>query len=483
MSLMSSATRGVFWSGISQFSTQLYQFIVMIILARLLLPEDFGIIGMAVIFTGLVQTINELGLSAAIIQKKNIDDNHLSTSFWISLLLGIILFITTVAISSDIADFFEKELIGPVVSVLSIGFVLGSFGIVHRSLLQKNIEFKKIAVTEISASVTSGTVSVILAFLGFGVWSIVFGTILNNFTRIVLLWKVCTWRPSMIFDLTSFKELFSFGAHVMGSQFLNYIDSNIDYLIIGKFLSATALGYYNLAYQLSTFPLTKISSIITNVTFPTFSIIQDDNDMLRYAYLKVIKYISTVTFPMLAGLFVVAPDFIPIVFGGKWTPMIMPLQILCVAGALKSVGTTVGSILLSKGRSDIQFKWNIFTAIVLPISILIGIRNGIIGVAIAITVVSCILMLVIQKIVNNLINLNFSDYFKALYPAITSSILVIISVLIFQNLTIYKHLDILSLVCSICLGIIVYIISMRMIYTDTFREIQILANSIKRRTI
>lgn len=479
MSLINSAIRGVFWSGISQFSTQLYQFIVMIILARLLFPEDFGVIGMAVIFTGLVQTINELGLSAAIIQKKNINDNHLSTSFWISLGLGIFLCITTVAISSYIADFFKNELVGPVVSVLSIGFILGSFGVVHRSLLQKNVEFKKIAVTEISASVMSGTVSIILALFGFGVWSLVFGTILNNFTRIILLWKVCTWKPSMIFDLTSFKELFSFGAHVMGSQFLNYIDSNVDYLLIGKFLSATTLGHYNLAYQLSMFPLTRISSIITNVTFPTFSIIQDDNEKLRYAYLKVIKYISTVTFPMLAGLIVVAPDFIPIVFGEKWTPMIVPLQILCVAGALKSVGSTVGTILLSKGRSDIQFKWNIFTAIVLPIAILLGIRYGIIGVATVITIMSCILILVIQKIVNNLINLNFSDYFKALYPATTCSILVIISVLIYQNLTIYKHLNISSLITSICLGIIVYVIAMRIIAKDPFKEIKVLVINLK----
>ena len=480
MSLMSSATRGVFWSGISQFSTQLYQFIVMIILARLLFPEDFGVIGMAVIFTGLVQTINELGLSAAIIQKKNINDNHLSTSFWISLGLGIILFITTVIISPYIADFFKNELVGSVVSVLSIGFILGSFGVVHRSLLQKNIEFKKIAVTEISASVMSGTVSIILALLGFGVWSLVFGTIINNFTRVVLLWKVCTWRPSMTFDLTSFKELFSFGAHVMGSQFLNYFDSNVDYLLIGKFLSATALGHYTLAYQLSTFPLTKISSIITSVTFPTFSIIQDDNDSLRYAYLKVNKYISAITFPLLAGLIMVAPDFIPLVFGGKWAPMIVPLQILCVAGALKSVGTTVGSILLSKGRSDIQFKWNIFTAIVLTIAILIGLRYGLTGVAMAITIMSFLLFFIIQSIANNLINLNFSDYFKALYPATTGSILVIISLLIYQKSGIYSHLDIFSLIYSIILGILVYILGMRIIAKDLFREIKIIITDMRK---
>ena len=480
MSLMKSATRGVFWSGISQFSTQIFHFIVIIILARLLFPEDFGIIGMAVVFTGLVLTINELGLSAAIIQKKNITDSHLSTSFWISFGLGIILCITTVIISPYIADFFKNELVGHVVSVLSIGFVLGSFSVVHSSLLQKSLEFKKLAVTEISAAIISGAVSVILALLGFGVWSLVCGSILKNIISVVVLWRVCTWRPSLTFNLTSFKELFSFGAHVMGSRFLNYIDSNVDYLLIGKLLSATALGHYTLAYQLSTFPLTKISSIITRVTFPTFSIIQDDNNTLRYAYLKVIKYISLVTFPLLAGLIVVAPEFIPIVFGDKWAPMIVPLQILCVAGALKSVGTTVGSILLSKGRADIQFKWNIFTAIVLPIAILIGIKYGIIGVAMAITIMSILLEFIIQRIVNNLIDLNFSDYFKALYPATTGSIFIISSLYIYQKSNIYYHLNIFSLISSIMLCVIVYILVMRIIENDFFEEIKIIITDMRK---
>ena len=471
---MKSVTCGVLWSAASQFSTQIFQFIVIIILARLLLPEDFGIIGMAVIFTGLVQTINELGLSAAIIQRKNITENHLSTSFWISLGLGIILCITTVTISPYIADFFNNQLVGPVVSVLSIGFILGAGGVVHKSLLLKNIDFKRIATAEIIASVTSGAVSVILALLGFGVWSLVFGTVLGNFARMLLLWVVCTWRPSVIFDLTSFKELFTFGVHVMGSGFLNYFDSNADYLLIGKFLNATALGYYTFAYQLSTFPLMKISSIIASVTFPAFSIIQDDNDMLRDAYLKVTKYISIVTFPMLSGLIVVTPDFIPIVFGEKWVPMIIPLQILCVAGALKSVATTVGSILLSKGRSDIQFKWNIFTAIVLPIAILIGIKYGITGVAMAITIMSCLLCLIIQKITNDMINLSFTDYFKALYPATIGSIFVMSSLLIYQRLSIYNNMDILSLISSIMLGFIMYLLTIRIVYGSLYKEIKVL---------
>lgn len=467
---MKSAVHGALWATITQFSTQIFQFVVITILARLLLPEDFGVIGMAVIFTGFVQTVSDLGLSASIIQRKNITEKHLSTSFWVSLGSGIILCIITIIISPYIGLFFRNELIGPILSILSIGFIPGSACIVHKSLLQKNIAFKKIATAEISSSIMSGTVSVILALAGFGVWSLVFGTILGSFTRMIILWVVCTWRPSITFDLKSFKDLFTFGAHVMGSGMLNYFDSNVDYLLIGRFIGPTDLGYYTFAYQLSTIPLMKISSIITSVTFPAFSIVQDNNEILRSAYLKVTEYISLITFPLLSGLIVIAPDFIPIAFGEKWMPMVVPLQILCIAGALKSVGTTVGSILLSKGRSDIQFKWNIFTALILPLSVLIGIRYDITGVALAITITSCLLFFIIQTITNNLIQLNFTDYIKALCPATLGSTIVICSILMLQKSSPYTNQNIISLMSSIVLGIIVYMLAIRIAYGSIYKE-------------
>jgi O-antigen/teichoic acid export membrane protein len=261
----------------------------------------------------------------------------------------------------------------------------------------------------------------------------------------------------------------------MGSRILNYISANADYLLIAKFLSATSLGLYTLAYHMAVFPLTQISTIITRVTFPTFSTIQDDNARLRVGYLKAIKYTSLITFPMLAGLAVVAPEFIPIVIGEKWMPMVLPLQILCIAGVLKSVGTQVGTILLSKGRSDIQFKWNIFATIVLPIAILVGVQHGITGVATAITVVGSFLFLIIQKITNNLIDLSFHDFFKALYPAAACSTILIVSMLAFQRLSTFISLqDITSLIGSMITGTMLYMLAIWIIDNNSLKEIMVL---------
>jgi O-antigen/teichoic acid export membrane protein len=469
---------GILWVGMSQLSTQFIRFIIVIILARLLSPEDFGVVALAEIFLGFISTINELGFSAAIVQRKEIDGIHLSTSFWTSVSTGIILFIIATLASPFVADFFQEDLVQPIVIVASLAFIIGSFGVVHRALLEKNLDFKKVTIPEVCAAIVSGVVSIFLAINGYGAWSLVFGGLSGGFISVVIIWKMLAWRPSLRFSFTHFKELFDFGGRVMGSRLLNYISQNVDYLVVGKLLGTAALGYYSFAYHLMTFPLHRISQNITKVIFPAFSTIQDDNERLRKGYLEVVRYISLITFPMLAGMFVVAPEFVTVVYGAKWAPMIVPLQILCLAGALKSVGTAVGSIFLSKGRADIQFKWNILTAIVLPIAVILGAQYGIAGVAAAVTVMTISLFPIIQWITNNLIHLSMFTYFKAIYPAMIGSITLIIFVELYQKINLGLP-AIGILISSILIGILVYIVFMRIVFNDIFKELKLLIHKIR----
>ncbi len=230
-----------------------------------------------------------------------------------------------------------------------------------------------------------------------------------------------------------------------------------------------------------TFPLHKISMMVTRVTFPIFSTIQDDNDALRRGYTKTVRYISLITFPLLTGMLAVAPEFIIVVFGEKWAPIILPLQILCLAGALKSIGTTVGSVLLAKGRSDLQFKWNIITVIVVPIAVVIGAKNyGITGVASAITVMTILLFPIIQTITNRLIDLSMYEYMKAIYPSIIGSLVLLIGVEIFQkSVAIYNISDIIMLGSSILIGFIVYLLILWLFFNNLFKELNLLIYKIK----
>lgn len=479
--LTKSAAIGIMWSGITQFSLQVFRFVVIIILARLLNPEDFGIVGLAALFIGIINIINDLGLSAAIIQRKDLEKAHLSTSFWASVGIAILLWFFSILISPFVADFFQEGLVRPILIVTSAGLVIGSFCVVHKALLQKKLKFKKIAIAEISGAFVSGIASIFLAFNQFGVWSLVYGQLLANFVMVLIFWRLCSWKPGFNFSYRHFKDLFTFGGNVMGSRLLNYIDSNVDYLVVGKLLGKTSLGYYTIAYQLMTFPLHKISMMVTRVTFPIFSTIQDDNDALRRGYTKTVRYISLITFPLLTGMLAVAPEFIIVVFGEKWAPIILPLQILCLAGALKSIGTTVGSVLLAKGRSDLQFKWNIITVIVVPIAVVIGAKNyGITGVASAITVMTILLFPIIQTITNRLIDLSMYEYMKAIYPSIIGSLVLLAGVEIFQkSVAIYNISDIIMLGSSILIGFIVYLLILWLFFNNLFKELNLLIYKIK----
>jgi O-antigen/teichoic acid export membrane protein len=478
------ATRGVAWIAISQFSNQGFQFIVTAILARLLFPEDFGIVGMAVIFTGLARTVNELGLGAAIVQRKELDESHRATSFWASMAMGILIFVTVLIAAPFVADFFRKEIVAPVMIVSSISFLIGPFGVIHRSLLTREMSFKKLATTEIGSTVISGILAIVMAFTGFGVWSLVCRGILHDLVTAAFLWAMCPWRPSMHFSLESFKQLFGFGASVTGARFVNYLQANVDYMIVGRILGASSLGLYTLAYRLVTMPLEKVSGIVTRVAFPAFSNIQDDDPRLRRGYLKEVAYISLVTFPMLAGLFVVAPEFVRVVFGGKWIPAILSLQILCIVGARKSIGTTVGSVIYSKGRPDIDLKWNIFALASLTTVILVGSRYGIVGVASAIALLGTINFPIMQWITNRLISLSFRRYLSALYPATFGSATMLAILFVYRMVlhTVFHQNDLFILISSVILGVIVYFTALKIAKVKALDEIlQLISGVLKPR--
>jgi len=474
MNLKTKAIHGIGWSGTSQIITQILHLAVKIILARLLTPEDFGIIGMALIFIAFIQTINELGLSAAIIQKQNLNERHLSTSFWVSLITGVFFCMASIIASPLIAHFFRESLIQPIIIFLSFGFIFNSLGAVHRAIVEKKIDFKSIAVIETVSAILYGSVSVALALCGFDVWSLVIALLADNAAKSLLLWTVCSWRPSMIFDFKSFKELFRFGRNVMGSGIVQYIAFHTDYFLIAKFLGAASLGLYMFAYKIAVFPLLQISSVVTRVTFPAFSIIQNDNDRIRSGYLKAVKYTSLLTFPMLFGFAIIAPQFVPIAIGEKWTAMILPVQILCVGGAVQSIGTHVGPVLLGKGRSDIHIKWDMFTLAVLPISVLVGLGYGINGVAAAMTTVIFLLSAAIINITNKLIELNFCDFLKVLFPAALCSTVMVASVALFKMISAHYLENTALLLDLIAIGIISYALSVRVIFNDSLKEIKTL---------
>jgi len=476
------ATKGILWMATSQFSSQFIRFIVTIILARLLFPEDFGLMGLASIFIGVIIAVHELGLGSAIIQRKDIDNDHLSTAFWASIVSGILFCLLTILASPFVANFFHEHRVQPILLTLSFVFIIGSFSTVPWAILTKNLEFKKIAISELFADIIAGVIAILMALLNFGVWSLVWRMLLGNVVDMALLWILCKWRPSILFDFKKFGELFGFSVNVTCSRALNFAQSNIDNLIIGKVLGATALGYYSIAYNFITFPLRRVSWVITRVTFPTFSLIQDDNEEIRKGYLRIIRYISIIVLLAISILFIISPEFVVLIIGEKWTPMIPPLQILCIAGATRAVVNISNDILLAKGRPDIQLKWNIVTLILLTIAILIGVNYGIVGVAVAVTLIIILTHSVIQIIANRLIDLDIKSYLEAIYPAVVSSLVMVVFIFIFKEILYYQSISqVCIFVFSIVFAIPIYLITLKFTWRDIMSDIKLIYNDLIRR--
>lgn len=458
------AARGVAWIGISRVVSQGFQWIVNVVLARLLFPKDFGVLGMAMVFTGLIATVNELGLSAALIQRKDLEDRHLNAAFWASLVMGIMLWVVAAVASPLVAAFYRAPIVQPVMIVSAIGFVIGPISVVHRAMLDRTLAFNKLAAVEIGGILLGGISSLVLALLGWGIWSLVVGNLLREAGMVVVGWYVNRWRPAWHFDFASFRELFRFGGNVAGTNIVNYARENADYLLVGRLLGVTQFGYYSMAYRLITWPLRNISWLVTRVAFPAFSNIQDDLPRLRRGYLRSVSYISLITFPMLVGLIAVAPELIRTIYTVKWAPAILPIQILCVAGLFKSVGTTVGSIIKSRGRADIELKWNLVYLVLSIVFVLFGIPFGIVGVATSITILFVLATPIIQGISNHLIDLSWKEYLKALRPATLGSALMLFELIVYKRFltSLAQASDWVILCTSVPLGAISYFLLLKL---------------------
>lgn len=401
---------------------QAVQVTITAFLARLLTPDDFGLVAIAGVFTGLAAVVGEWGLGAAIIQRKEVDQARLSTSFWFSFGSGGVWSVLLLWGADWIGRAMGQEALAPVVRVLAVGCVIGALGTVHRALLNKHLHFKRMALSEVMGVCAWGITALWMAWRGWGVWSLVVGELARGGVSTVAVWTFARWWPSWVMAWRGFRSLFSFGAQLTGGSLVNYGATNIDYFFIGKFLGSEALGYYSLAYRLTTYPQVRLSTVIARVVFPVLARVNEEDELLRRGYLSAVGTIALLVFPLIAGLFVLAGDLVKVLWGTPWEAAVLPLKILCVVGALKGIGTTVGLIFLAKGRADIHLKWNGFAFGVVSVAVLLGVSFGVAGVASAMGISTLVLFLICQAIANRLIGLRFGAFFRTMKPALMGAL-------------------------------------------------------------
>ncbi|MBU1044908.1 MAG: MOP flippase family protein [Candidatus Omnitrophica bacterium] len=456
MSLRQKTIQGLWWGFGARVFIQLSQFIIMAVLAHLLSPSDFGLIGMVTVYFGFALMFGELGVSAALIQSQKVNQDHFSSAFWINLLAGITLSLIFLLSAPFIAGFYAKPELIKLIRVISISCFISSFSIVQSAILRKEMNFKAIALAESAAILIAGILGIFAALNGKGVWSLVFHFMSFIFIKSVLVWFFSPWRPKFLFSKTAIKDIFSFSMNMTGLNIVEYFARNIDYLLVGKFLGAGALGLYTLAYKFMLYPLQNISNVIGGVMFPAFSKIQDDLEKVRANYLKMVKAIALISFPLMLGMFVLAPEFIRIVFGIKWEQAIPIVRILSFCGMLQSIEATVGDIFRSQGRSDIHFRLQVVGTIIVSLCISIGLKWGIKGVACLYALYNFAWVPYLISRSNNLIKLANKHLIKAIYPGL------LISGLIAGLLSLIKYFiiasDLYILLLAVALGAIFYLV-------------------------
>jgi len=277
----------------------------------------------------------------------------------------------------------------------------------------------------------------------------------------------------MRFDKSSIKGLWSYSIRSMGTSILHYSGTNIDYLIVGRLLGPMALGYYSIVYNLVTLPQRQLATIITGVSFPAFSKIQDDQERLKRGYLKNVTYIALFSFPLLGGLAVVAPEFIKVVFGHKWIPAIVPLQILSIAGILYAIGTPINPLLLAKGRADLDLKMTMLRLAMIALFVLLGSRYGVVGVACAITIFAFIFIPIFQNIVNSLIKINMKEYYRSIAAALWSSLVMCLCLTVYRYALImfFDLNELILLLSAVITGGIIYLLLLKFMKFDQWKEL------------
>lgn len=455
MSLKQKTIKGLFWSFGSQGGRQVIQFIITIILARLLTPYDFGLIGMVTVITGFVTVFGDLGVGKTLIYKQDLTDDHLSSAFWINVVFGVFLTVLLIFLASAIALFYKQPELKAIFMVMSFNFIFASFTIVQQSLLAKKMDFKSLTIREIVAIAFSGVLGIICAMIGFGVWSLVVQALAYTVTNGIMLWLLSPWRPKFKISFSAIRSMFQYSSDVTGFGIFAYLARNIDYLIIGRFLGPQVLGLYTLAYRLMFLPLNNVTFVVTKVMFPAFSQLQQDLPRVRRAYLKMVKYISIVTFPLMCGLFVLAPEFIQFVYGEKWLAVIPLVQVMCICGMAQSIYSTTPSIFLSQGKSR-QLLWiSIFNCLIVALTIIVGLPGGIYRVAVSYTIGQMIWVIIVQLIANRVIMLKKADFLIPLLKSGIFSAIMLIAIAGIKN--IYVGLNSLAvMIAGGITGIIFY---------------------------
>lgn len=421
-SLKDKTVKGVIWSAVDRFSAQGIQFVFSILIARLLLPEDYGVIAMLGIFMAVSQTFIDSGFGTALIRKIDRTETDFSTVFYFNIAVASVFYAILFFSAPAIANFYETPLLESVTKVVALNLIINSLSGIHNAKLSIAIDFKSRAKISIITTLLTGAVGLWMAYAGYGVWALVVQNLFSSVLRTVMLWIIVKWHPKLVFSWKSFKELFSFGSKLLASGLLDTLYNNIYTLVIGKVFSPSTLGVYSKANALAEFPSSNITGVLQGVTFPVLSTIQNEEERLADAYKRFLRLSAFVVFPLMVGLSAVADPFIRLALTDKWEGAIILLQIICFALMWYPIHAINLNILQVKGRSDYFLKLEIIKKVQGVLFLVVTVPMGIVAMCCGKVISSLISLIWNTHYTKKLIGYGYFAQMRDLLPVLIHSL-------------------------------------------------------------
>lgn len=420
-SLKSKVLYGLFWRFMERSGTQGVQFVVSIILARLLLPKDFGIIGLIAVYIQVASVFIQSGFGTALIQKKEVDDEDYSSVFYLSLTISAVLYLVLFFTAPFIAKFYSEPMLVHILRILSFTLILGVINSIQNAVISREMKFKKSFIVSLGGVLVSSLVGIIMAYRGYGIWSLVYSQLSGQVTSTTILWFTVRWRPKLLFSFKKIKGLFKFGSNLLISGLLDSVFNNLYPLIIGKLFGSTMLGYYNRGQSFPSLMVDNIDGTIQGVMFPALATYQNDRVQVKKLVRRMLVTSSFFVIPVMVGLAVVARPLVLLMLTAKWLPCVPFLQFACITYALWPIFTANLQAITAVGRSDIFLKLEIIKKVLLLLVILISAHYGIYAMLIGSAILSFVSAIINASPNKKLLNYSYKEQLLDIMPSILLS--------------------------------------------------------------
>jgi len=450
--------RGVVWAYLAFAGGKALVFVSTVILARLLTPADFGLVGLATVVTGYLGTVHTFGVGEAFIQNKYQSEAAANATFLFSVGSGVILFIISVLITPLAISFFNEPRIAAILPTLAFTYVISGFTTINDALLVKQLKFRQRTIPLFVQAIFKGVISIVLALLGFGAWAIVWGVVIGTLAQSITVWIISPWRPTWVWDTKTNRDIFGFGSHLVILNIIGNLEDNFDYLVIGRRLGATQLGSYTLGFRLPELVTSNLASVVSNVAYPAYAQLQTDLGVLRHSVQKATELISWLAIPAGVGLAMISPAFVRTFYSNKWIATIPVMQLLSIYAAVRAITYNFGDAYKAIGRPDILNKVGLATIGLTLLALWFGANYGIEGVAWAHVARAVLLGIINTIVIWRLLSISPKNTLAAAAKPIVCALIMAASMLVTANLMAIAG-DAIVLGAQILIGAATYLIA------------------------